>query len=198
MLRFDASFWKESVDVDLDTEMFLFDLNFPAPWSDRLFTAISHDLFFNIGGGSASATVQKFAGGFEELVRHRFTIVTVGTTLYLSTRPGVRPFLQLGYGYSSSELQIVLEDDSSKVVNEVSLADADEHGFVVNPGIEIDLREFATFRSQINLDTSSLDTSEWQAYLLFAPGERWTFNIGGFGLLDGYATGIRFGVGWRF
>ncbi len=200
ILRFDVHAWEDDVSgVDFDGVQGDTQLSVPAPWTDFFFGSIFHDLFLNVGGGEESGSFRVPGTSFTDRPMFEFSDFEIGTTLFVSTLHGTRPFVQLGYRYEDYEFKVERKDSRDNSQITALIEEWSRDMFLANVGLEYDLHQRVGFRGQLDFETKEgISYSLWKTQLFVWPREYWFFNAGLWGLLNGDTVGFNLGAGVRF
>ena len=200
ILRVDVSRWEiEYPDIEFDGHAGLVQLSAPAPWTDALFTSVFHDLFFTFGTARGSTSIDVPGTSVTAKPELEMFYGEIGTTMFLATAYGTRPFIQLGYWWGEAEATMISVNRTNGLTQSDLLADDSDGNLIANVGLECDLHEQIGFRGKINIATEGeFSNSEWHAHLFMWPKTCWFLNTGLSAPFEGDLLSIHLGTGLRF
>ncbi len=115
----------------------------------------------------------------------------MGVTLYTESISRVRPFVQLGWIYTTTGVSF----DTPPGAFEVSQHDSN---LLLNVGSEFDLSNRFTLRTVLDIDTEEFDSSTVSGELIYTVSESVFFRMGAFTDLDASFYGAIVGGGVKF
>ena len=115
--------------------------------------------------------------------------LSFGTTVYVSSINGMRPFVRTGYHYSNFEftdgtiwwpVNRPLSGSGPVPPSRLNTFRTSYHNLILNPGLECNLTDHLSIRGTAHLDTRHALKHTWYSTdLIYWPGKHWFVNVGG-------------------